>query len=236
MHQEELEKESSKLAEMTTRLKWQETKFQESVAALGAAGRLSQQIDVKDNFIRSLRDDGESFWLLSDLNSKVDICLPSQTVTRKEKELSVTRKEIAQLKASQEGKVDKQVIKSLVLGYFSSPADKKHEVERLLARILDFSQEEMDKANLKIPSSKRGSQQNESLASMFVQFLQNESTPTTSEPLTSHSSSSLTLQAPPSPQVSLVSPQALLVSPPTPSPSNSKNSSGKNSPVKSNHR
>jgi chromosome segregation ATPase len=60
-HQEEMEKEANKLIELTGRLKWQETKFKESVAALGAAGRLSQQIDVKDNFIRNLRDDGESY-------------------------------------------------------------------------------------------------------------------------------------------------------------------------------
>ena len=167
---QELEKESVKLHELSARLKWQEEKFQESVAALGAAGRLSHQIDIKENYIRSLRDD----------------------IMRRDKELSLSRKEIQELKASQEGKVDKAIIKNLVLGYFCSPADQKHEVERLLARILDFNQEEMDRAKLKIGSNRRSQQQNESLAAMFVQFLENESSPSAPSPAPSTSSSSST--------------------------------------------
>lgn len=37
------------------------------------------------------------------------------------------------------------VMKSLVLGYFSTPPGQKAEVIRLLARVLDFNQEEMEK-------------------------------------------------------------------------------------------
>lgn len=70
-------------------------------------------------------------------------------------------------------------MKSLVLGYFSTPVDKKHEVERLLARILDFNQDEMTKAKLHFGSSRRPSQsepeKKEGLAALFVQFLQTES-------------------------------------------------------------
>lgn len=84
--------------------------------------------------------------------------------------------QIEELKNNQAGKVDKQVMKSLVLGYFSTPQDKKHDVERLLARILDFNQEEMAKAKLQL--SRGGPQSGapqQSLSTLFVQFLENES-------------------------------------------------------------
>jgi len=151
----EVSRETARADHLEKRLKWQEERFAESVAALGAAGRLADQIDAKEQLIFNLKEE----------------------ISRKEKETQLARKEIEQLKSSHEGKVDKQIIKNLVLGYFSSPPDKKHEVERLLARILDFNQEEMDRAKLRFRSP---SQQQDSLATIFVQFLENESSPKSS--------------------------------------------------------
>lgn len=107
--------------------------------------------------------------------SLITLCLLS-LVSRKDKETQLARKEIQELKSSHEGKVDKQIIKNLVLGYFCSPPDKKHEVERLLARILDFNQEEMDRAKLRFGTQS----QQDSLATIFVQFLEDESSPQSS--------------------------------------------------------
>ena len=67
-------------------------------------------------------------------------------------------------------------MKNLVLGYFVTPQDKRHEVERLLARILDFNQEEMAKAKITIGRMRTPSGQ-ESFSHQFVEFLEQESKP-----------------------------------------------------------
>ena len=76
-----------------------------------------------------------------------------------------------QLKDQNETKVDKQVLKGLTIGYFTATEDRKADVQRLLARILDFNAEEMDRAGVRIGRKR----ETESLSHKFVQFLQNES-------------------------------------------------------------
>lgn len=100
--------------------------------------------------------------------------------------------EIHNLNTSCEGKVDKQFIRNLVVGYFNAAADKKQDVARLLASILefDFNEQEMKKARVKLdPSSyEHGhrrqnstsstasfSGHDESFAQQFVHFLEEES-------------------------------------------------------------
>ena len=107
--------------------------------------------------------------------------------------------EINNLNSSCEGKVDKQFVKNLVVGYFSAASDKKHDVARLLARILDFNEQEMRKAGIQLNSSSSNSSSsfdlghqrtastsstassnyaqelNESIAQQFVHFLEEES-------------------------------------------------------------
>ncbi len=70
--------------------------------------------------------------------------------SKKDSLIYALRQEIDELKASSEGKVDKQIMKSLIIGYFVAPQDKRHEVERLLARFLDFNQQEMERAKIVI--------------------------------------------------------------------------------------
>lgn len=107
--------------------------------------------------------------------------------------------EINKLNSSAEGKVDKQFIKNLVVGYFKADSDdKKQDVARLLARILDFNELEMRRAGIQLNSSsssasldphghrRQGSTSstasssyaqdlNESIAQQFVHFLEEES-------------------------------------------------------------
>lgn len=104
--------------------------------------------------------------------------------------------EINQLNSSAEGKVDKQFIKNLVVGYFKADSDdKKQDVARLLARILDFNELEMRRAGIQLntsgsydphghrrqgsasstASSSFGQEMNESIAQQFVHFLEEES-------------------------------------------------------------
>ena len=97
-------------------------------------------------------------------------------VAAKQKDMQALQSKIQELDSSSEGKVDKQIMKSLVLGYFSSPNDKKHEVQRLLARILDFNQEDMNRVKMDFGNKGRNQKsQSDSLSTLFVQFLENES-------------------------------------------------------------
>lgn len=68
--------------------------------------------------------------------------------------ISTLRSEVNELKQREESKVDKQIIKSLIIGYFVATEDRKPDVQRLLARILDFNAEEMAKTNVKIGRQK----------------------------------------------------------------------------------
>ncbi|RWS28270.1 Thyroid receptor-interacting protein 11-like protein, partial [Leptotrombidium deliense] len=167
-HDEVMVNQKAKTEELKRKLRWYEEKHLESKNALDAASRLAEQIDVKEATIKNLKSE------IANNRTLIDkLCT-----------------EISELKNSYEGKVDKQIIKSLVLGYFNTPHDKKHEVQRLLARILDFNHEEMQKAGLQIgvERSKFGSgnwtsltqsdSQQQSLAKAFVQFLETESKPT----------------------------------------------------------
>ena len=80
-------------------------------------------------------------------------------------------------------------MKSLVVNYFTSPAEVKKDVARLLVRILDFSEQELIKSGLmqsglvksglmqsgqSVASVQEGAVQ---VAAQFVQFLERESVP-----------------------------------------------------------
>ncbi|RWS04840.1 Thyroid receptor-interacting protein 11-like protein [Dinothrombium tinctorium] len=166
--------ENSKLDELRRKLKWHEEKHLETMKALEAASRLTEKIDEKEATIKTLKSE----------------------IAEKRAQILKLNDEISELKNSYEGKIDKQIIKSLILGYFHTPQEKKHEVERLLARVLDFNQEEAQRAGLQIgrDKTKFGSgnwawlstqgtaqqqqqQQQQSLSKLFVEFLENESKP-----------------------------------------------------------
>ncbi|XP_074604266.1 thyroid receptor-interacting protein 11-like [Brevipalpus obovatus] len=190
-HAAALEAERSLQSNLRRELELYEAKYQETSQALQAASRLTERIDKKESIIDGMK----------------------QEISKRENRIAQLEKEISDLKSSYEGKVDKQIIKNLVLGYFGTPLDKKHEVERLLARILDFNQEEMSRAGLSIArnsstarlstsslhsphkpitsSSPGGSGDsfNTSLSKMFVEFLENESSP---KPNNDQNQSSLT--------------------------------------------
>lgn len=142
--------------------------------ALEAAERLSQQLDRREEVIATLK----------------------QQLSEREAELERIHQEVHHVRSTTEGKVDKQIMKSLVLGYFSSPQGQRPEVVRLLARVLDFSRDEMDKAGISLGSQEgririgwisgffRKSADTvprplnrESFSALFVKFLQEESEP-----------------------------------------------------------
>lgn len=112
---------------------------------------------------------------------------------KKEELVNRLHDEIDNLNASTQGKVDKQFIKNFVVGYFNAPSDKKQDVARLLARILDFNEIEMKKSGIQLTTAstsfehghrRQGSSSSttsstfapdESFAQSFVHFLEEES-------------------------------------------------------------
>jgi myosin heavy subunit len=167
-HRIELEAEKARTEDVLKKLKSQENRFADTLEALGAASRLSESIDIKEQTIAQMKIEA----------------------SKKDSLIYALRQEIDELKASFEGKVDKQIMKSLIIGYFVAPQDKRHEVERLLARFLDFNQQEMERAKIVIGRKRTPSgnwipffsgSTSDSLSLKFVQFLENESKPNPTE-------------------------------------------------------
>lgn len=48
------------------------------------------------------------------------------------------------LSEQEENRIDKDLIKNLLLGYFTAPSHKKNEVLKLITNILEFSSTELD--------------------------------------------------------------------------------------------
>ncbi|KAH8235712.1 hypothetical protein KR032_005745 [Drosophila birchii] len=140
---------------------------------LRAAARLSDQLEAGQQTIAVLRDEVES---LKEANGRLEQSLSSS-------------------ESSQTDRIDKSLIKSLLIGYVvSGHAGDKQQVLRMISSVLDFSAQEADKVGLNkqqsswlgailggsgSPSaaatgSNRGK---DNLVQAFVQFLEQESQP-----------------------------------------------------------
>ncbi|KOC70257.1 Thyroid receptor-interacting protein 11 [Habropoda laboriosa] len=158
-------KRQEELAIDVTNLKEQLTEAKE---CLQAASRLSEQLDKKTERIQQL----------------------SQEVDRLTNLVNTADRRIEEAKQSGEGKVDKTLVKNLLLGFLSSPAADKSSVLRVFSTVLDFSETEKDKAGLNNAavhnswfsrlsgeSTVSNKDQEASLSAAFVRFLENESKP-----------------------------------------------------------
>lgn len=173
-YESQLSLEREKSQQLISLVTQKQEQLEGSRDALEAAERLSQQLDRREEVIATLK----------------------QQLSEREAELERIRQEVYDVRSTTEGKVDKQIMKSLVLGYFSSPQGQRPEVVRLLARVLDFSRDEMDKAGISLGSQEgrihigwisgffRKSAgtvprplNRESFSALFVKFLQEESEP-----------------------------------------------------------
>ncbi|XP_049526085.1 thyroid receptor-interacting protein 11 isoform X2 [Dermacentor silvarum] len=179
-YESQLSLEREKSRQLVALVTQKQEQLEGSRDALEAAERLSQQLDRREEVIAALK----------------------QQLSEREAEMERIRQEVHVVRSTTEGKVDKQIMKSLVLGYFSSPQGQRPEVVRLLARVLDFSRDEMDKAGISLGSQDgrihigwisgffRKSTgagtgtgaisrplNRESFSALFVKFLQEESEP-----------------------------------------------------------
>ncbi|XP_018366477.1 PREDICTED: thyroid receptor-interacting protein 11-like isoform X2 [Trachymyrmex cornetzi] len=140
--------------------------LREARECLKAASRLSEQLEKKDEQIERLNE--EVIRLTASLNS----------ADQKVKEAT----------EHDEGKVDKVLIKNLLLGYLASTTSDKSSILRVFANVLDFTEPEKDKTGLNnvIAHSSRQANKNSgaslkdqeaSLSTAFVRFLESESKP-----------------------------------------------------------
>ncbi|XP_016924093.2 thyroid receptor-interacting protein 11 isoform X1 [Drosophila suzukii] len=144
----------------------------EANQGLRAAARLSDQLEAGQQTIAVLRDEVES---LKEANGQLEQRLSSS-------------------ESSQTDKIDKSLIKSLLIGYVvSGHAGDKQQVLRMISSVLDFNAQEADKVGLNkqqsswlgsilgggsAPATGSGSSRgNDNLVQAFVQFLEQESQP-----------------------------------------------------------
>ncbi|XP_010083155.1 PREDICTED: thyroid receptor-interacting protein 11, partial [Pterocles gutturalis] len=187
MYSAELEKHQKQTAEWRKKAENLEEKvvsLQESLgeanAALDAASRLTEQLDIKEEQIEELKKEGEiRREMLEDVQNK-----------------------LMNLVNSTEGKVDKLLMRNLFVGHFHTPKNKRPEVLRLMGSILGIKKEELDQllcedqrgvtrwvtgwlgggaGSKSVPSTPlRPSHQNifnSSFSELFVKFLETESCP-----------------------------------------------------------
>ncbi|XP_061215886.1 thyroid receptor-interacting protein 11 [Neopsephotus bourkii] len=192
MYSAELEKHKKQAEEWRKKAENLEEKvvsLQESLgeanAALDAASRLTEQLDIKEEEIEELKKEGE---------------------IRKEM-LEDVQNKLMNLMNSTEGKVDKLLMRNLFVGHFNTPKNKRPEVLRLMGSILGIKREELDQllsedqrgvtrwvtgwlgggaGSKSVPSTPlRPTHQNifnNSFSELFVKFLETESCPSLPPP------------------------------------------------------
>uniref|UniRef100_A0A5S6QWY9 GRIP domain-containing protein n=1 Tax=Trichuris muris TaxID=70415 RepID=A0A5S6QWY9_TRIMR len=114
--------------------------------------------------------------------------LESEVVDR-ERRIMTLEKQMEQMQIVYDGKIDKDIIKNLLMGYFTAPTGKKSEVVHLLGSVLGFTEEEFSRIrnfteggsgwlNFLNSGTSPAVQSNEqSLVGQFVKFLESESSP-----------------------------------------------------------
>ncbi|NWV88496.1 TRIPB protein, partial [Machaerirhynchus nigripectus] len=192
MYSAELERHQKQSAEWKKKAENLEEKvvslqesLEEANAALDAASRLTEQLDIKEEQIEELKKEGEiRREMLEDVQNK-----------------------LMNLMNSTEGKVDKLLMRNLFIGHFHTPKNKRLEVLRLMGSILGLKKDELDQllceeqrgvtrwvtgwlgggaGSKSVPSTPlRPTHQNifnSSFSELFVKFLETESRPSVPPP------------------------------------------------------
>ena len=147
-------------------------KLERANEGLEAAARLNEQLETKSKVIAALR----------------------QEVKVREELLRKAQGELNTASASGAGKVDRSLVKNLVVGYVAADEAKKVQVLKIVATVLDFNKEERHKTGLEGASNtswlrglfspgqqhqqlQKATGVDQSLAQAFIHFLQEESSP-----------------------------------------------------------
>ncbi|XP_051171433.1 thyroid receptor-interacting protein 11-like isoform X2 [Leptopilina boulardi] len=159
-------RQQEELSNQITSLKEQ---LAEAKECLLAASRLSEELDKKSEKIGQLNEEVAQLTLL----------------------VNTADERIQEANKSGEGKVDKTLVKNLLLGYLTSSANDKTSVMRVFSTVLDFNDSERERTGLNSSAGKNSwfsnllhsggnvpSKDTEaSLSAAFVKFLESESAP-----------------------------------------------------------
>ncbi|KAK4873231.1 hypothetical protein RN001_015260 [Aquatica leii] len=141
--------------------------LEESKQGLQAAARLTDQLEKTKKQMVNLKDE----------------------VTKLEEKLQKSEVSCKELSAQSDTKVDKSLIKNLIIGYISSSPNDQKQILKIIATVLDFNKKESDKVYLNKQNTgwlssilhpqglSNPGMTNESLSAAFVRFLENESKP-----------------------------------------------------------
>ncbi|KAL2738879.1 thyroid receptor-interacting protein 11-like isoform X2 [Vespula squamosa] len=179
--QVQLQESHKKQEELLNEISCLKEQLAEAQEYLQAASRLSEQLDKKTERIEQLNQEVER---LTELVNTAD-------------------QRIEEAMQSGVGKVDKSLMKNLLLGYLSSSTVDKSSVLRVFATVLDFTEHDRDKAGLNNGIANNSwfsrlsggngaptKDQEASLSAAFVRFLESESKPKPQLPALPISSSS----------------------------------------------
>ncbi|XP_026864042.2 thyroid receptor-interacting protein 11 isoform X2 [Electrophorus electricus] len=122
-HKKEKEQWRKKAETLEDKASALQLNLDEANAALESASRLTDQLDMKEEQIVELQ----------------------KQVALRQEMLDEAQKKLTNLLTSSEGKVDKDLMKNLFLGYFHTPRNKRSDVLRLMANVLGLEQDELDK-------------------------------------------------------------------------------------------
>uniref|UniRef100_A0A4W4HJC8 GRIP domain-containing protein n=1 Tax=Electrophorus electricus TaxID=8005 RepID=A0A4W4HJC8_ELEEL len=179
-HKKEKEQWRKKAETLEDKASALQLNLDEANAALESASRLTDQLDMKEEQIVELQ----------------------KQVALRQEMLDEAQKKLTNLLTSSEGKVDKDLMKNLFLGYFHTPRNKRSDVLRLMANVLGLEQDELDKEGRGVtkwvsdwfggnraqsvpntPQKPTHTQNlNGSFSEMFVKFLEVESRPVAPAP------------------------------------------------------
>nr|XP_039262104.1 thyroid receptor-interacting protein 11-like [Styela clava] len=157
-------------------------KLENANEALKSASRLNQQLELKEENISQLKN----------------------MVGEKQLHIDELQDRLHDIASKNESMVDKEIVKNLIIGYFTSPNNKRPDVLRLITAVLRFSQQDVERMNagappegargwigswfrqggsqqarpsMSLPASPRSGSTNETFTQMFVKFLETESVP-----------------------------------------------------------
>jgi len=124
--QQRLEKERRKQDDLLQEVNGLKDQLEKANEGLKAANRLGDQLEQKTKAIAALRQD---------VNIRDELLKKAQQELDSQHSISVA-------------KVDRYLVKNLIVGYLVADPSKKPEVVKILATVLDFNQEERDKTGL----------------------------------------------------------------------------------------
>ena len=129
-------------------MKWAEKDFQERI--LVERQKQNELLDQIDELKQKVANANEGLAAANRLSEQFEkktqaISMLKNEVKIREDLLKKAQSELKEIQSNNTVKVDKYLVKNLIVGYLSADAAKKNEVLKVIATVLDFNKEEREK-------------------------------------------------------------------------------------------